>query len=627
MKVTFRRKFRYWFDNTMSRGTPALIGWLGVVVLFLVLLGGVALTLTAPDELAKQGPLEAFWQSLMRILDPGTVTGDGPVWPFRLLSLGVTFGGILIFSALIGVLTTGLDAKLAELRKGRSVVLEDDHTVILGWSDQVFTIISELAEANSNQRRAAIAILADRDKVEMEDEVRAKVPDTQTTKVVCRTGDPIDPDDIRLVNPDASRSIIVLPATEDDDPDAHLVKTLLAITNAPHRRPEPYHIVAAVTRSENLAAAKLAGGDETYLVDVADVTARLIVQTCLQSGLSVVHSSLLVYEGDEIYMQEQPELTGWSFGDVLHAYRTSTVLGLLADGQVRLNPPMHTRLRAGDQVIAISEDDDTVVLSAKPPVIDQHAITAVHGQPNAPERTLILGWNARAPMIVQQLDEYVTRGSEIHLVTDRDDAGLHLSNLAPGLRNAAVNLKGADASDRQVLEALDVARFDHVIALCRDDLEPQLADSRNLVTLLHLRDMEQRIGGRFSVVSEMADDRNRALAQVAKADDFVVGEKLISLLMTQISENRRLADVFADLFDPEGSEIYLKPAGYYVRPGGPVNFYTVVDAARRRGEVAIGYRLAAHATQAPAYGVVINPDKAETLTLGPEDRIVVLAED
>ena len=31
-------------------------------------------------------------------------------------------------------------------------------------------------------------ILADRDKVEMEDELKAKVPDRRGTKVVCRSG-------------------------------------------------------------------------------------------------------------------------------------------------------------------------------------------------------------------------------------------------------------------------------------------------------------------------------------------------------------------------------------------------------------------------------------------------------
>ena len=83
--------------------------------------------------------------------------------------------------------------------------------------------------------------------------------------------------------------------------------------------------------------------------------------------------------------------------------------------------------------------------------------------------------------------------------------------------------------------------------------------------------------------------RNRELAEVTKADDFIVSDKLISLLMSQVSENKYLMRVFEDLFDADGSEIYLKPAGSYVETGRPVNFYTVVESARRRGEVAIGY--------------------------------------
>ena len=59
--------------------------------------------------------------------------------------------------------------------------------------------------------------------------------------------------------------------------------------------------------------------------------------------------------------------------------------------------------------------------------------------------------------------------------------------------------------------------------------------------------------------------RNRALAEVTRADDFIVGDQLVSLLLTQISENKALNAVFSDLFDPEGSEIYLKPAKDYVQ--------------------------------------------------------------
>jgi len=84
----------------------------------------------------------------------------------------------------------------------------------------------------------------------------------------------------------------------------------------------------------------------------------------------------------------------------------------------------------------------------------------------------------------------------------------------------------------------------------------------------------------------------------------------------------------ADIFDPEGSEIYLKSAASYVRLGEPVNFYTVVEAARRRGEVTMGYRLQAHANNATkSYGVIVNPDKSASITFAEWDRIVVLAKE
>ena len=81
------------------------------------------------------------------------------------------------------------------------------------------------------------------------------------------------------------------------------------------------------------------------------------------------------------------------------------------------------------------------------------------------------------------------------------------------------------------------------------------------------------------------------------------------------------------MFDPEGSEIYLKPVGDYVETGQPVNFYTVVEAARRRGETAIGYRLFSEIKDAAkTYGVHTNPKKSEQVTFAPEDKVIVLAE-
>jgi hypothetical protein len=186
-----------------------------------------------------------------------------------------------------------------------------------------------------------------------------------------------------------------------------------------------------------------------------------------------------------------------------------------------------------------------------------------------------------------------------------------------------------DATSRAVLDALDVASFDHIIVLAyREHLDIQQADTKTLITLLQLRDIEASSGVEFNIVSEMLDDRNRELAEVTKADDFIVSDKLISLMLSQVSENRQLTSVFSTLFSSAGSEIYLRDVGLYIRDGAVVDFYTVLEAARRRGETAIGYRIAAHSRDAARdYGVVVNPNKSGKHTFQTGDKIIVLAED
>jgi hypothetical protein len=101
---------------------------------------------------------------------------------------------------------------------------------------------------------------------------------------------------------------------------------------------------------------------------------------------------------------------------------------------------------------------------------------------------------------------------------------------------------------------------------------------------------------------------------------------VISLYLTQLSENRHLAEVFARLFSPEGAEIHLKPAADYLNPGATANFATVIEAAGRRAETAVGYRRYDQIREAPGYGITLNPDKAAPLTLVADDQVIVLAD-
>ena len=70
------------------------------------------------------------------------------------------------------------------------------------------------------------------------------------------------------------------------------------------------------------------------------------------------------------------------------------------------------------------------------------------------------------------------------------------------LQNQILHFQTADTTNRKVLEGLDLAAYRHIIVMSYSDvLETQLADARTLVTLLHLRDIADRSGHRFSIVS------------------------------------------------------------------------------------------------------------------------------
>jgi ABC-type transporter Mla MlaB component len=298
-----------------------------------------------------------------------------------------------------------------------------------------------------------------------------------------------------------------------------------------------------------------------------------------------------------------------------------------AQGKVRLNPPPDTALNGGDQVIAIAEDDaDLLAAVAHGPdgKVDDDAIVTAPPREPSPQRSLILGWNKRAAAVINELDDYVVSGSTVKVVASWDEAKAVIERECAVLTNLTVEFEKGDTTSRRVLESLDPQSYDHVIVLCYADLLPvQRADARTLVTLLHLRDMVDRTGVPFTITSEMLDDRNRELAEVTKVDDVIVSDKLISLLLTQISENHHLTAVFDELFSAEGSELYMRPAGDYVRLGAATTFATLVESASRRGEVAIGYRKVGGANG----GVVVNPAKSDRVELTESDRLVVLAED
>jgi Trk K+ transport system NAD-binding subunit len=633
-KYTLREKLRYQFENTMSSGPIGVIQWLGLVsIVSVVVLGVIILALgiagSSEPDAEPLGFIEGTWKSLMATLDPGTMGGDEG-WDFRIVRFIATLIGIFLISILIGTISSGIDQKIEELKRGRSKVLDGNHTLILGWSPKIFTIITELIEANSNQKHPCIVILSEKDKVEAEDEINGRIEDFGNTKIVVRSGSTLESASAEMVNLNEARSIIVL-SPEVPNPDTYVIKTVLGITNGKNRKSEPYHIVAELKEERNLEAAQLVGNDEAIYVLSEDLISRIIAQTCRQSGLSVVYSELLQFEGDEIYFADLPDsLAGKTYRELLFAYEDSCIIGVFTtQREVLINPLMDRVVATGDQVIAISEDDDTVVANGGlEATIDRGVFERSQAGTPQEESTLVLGWNDKGGRIVAELDNYVKPGSKVTVVARNPAVGEQTAELETRLENQALTFRQGDVREKKTLLDIKTEEYDHIIVLSNRDIEVQESDAKTLISLLHLRNISESHGLDYSIVTEMLDMRNRELGVVAKADDFVVSDNIISLMLSQLSENRELKKVYDVLFQAEGSEIYLKPVTRYVKCGVETDFYTVTASAAELGESAIGYRIGSLSWNAEKqYGVNINPIKSEPVTFSQGDCVIVLSED
>ena len=353
----------------MSRGPSVLIVGLFAATLLVVLVIAIIIAVVGWGSESGFNFLDLVWRTFLTTLDPGTVANflGGTSSPGYLLALlGATLFGIFVISTLIGVLDRAPGGQLDELRKGHSKVIESDHTVILGWSPQIFTILSEVVwrTPTSAAARSSCWPPATRSRWRTRSGRRSARPGR--TRIVCRTGSPMDLTDLARAGIETAKSVIVLPP-EVDDPDADVIKTILAITNDPNRRAEPYHIVAELRERDSLAVARIVGRDEAQLVLVGDLIARIVAQTCRQSGLSVVYQELLDFEGDEIYEAEPPaRLVGRPSASALFAYETSTVIGLLRPTAWPASTRRWTR-RSG-RATGCSRSPPTTTRSCRPPV-------------------------------------------------------------------------------------------------------------------------------------------------------------------------------------------------------------------------------------------------------------------
>ena len=626
-EFTLKQRLRYRMDNALARGVWMVLLWLGVfTALFVALIAGIIwLSGIGPSD-SGTSLSEGVWFAITRSLDPGTFSGDEGN-KFRLIMLVVTLIGIFLGATIIGIISSGIDSRLDELRRGRSAVVENGHTLIVGRSDKLNVVISELVEANRSERGRAIVVFTADDSVEVTEEIRRDVKDLGTSRLVVRSGNPTRINDLARANPQDAKSVIVL-SPEGAGAGAYLVKVILGL-NQLISAESPVIIVAETESAEVATALKEVVGSRLITILPSAIVARITAQVSRTSGLGAVYQELLDFDGDEMYTVDiPPRWIGATFGQLTMASSKATIIGLQrADGSVSLSPGSQVVIAQGDRVIGIAEDDSMFVLDRDP---DAWTFPTDHG--GSPievqqERTLVVGWSPIAKLILKELETHVASGSDLIVFVDPDNhepEAVQAQIDEAGLVKQVVTVRSGNTISREALAGVMAeGPYDHVLVLCeRAWFDVEEADARVLLTLMHLRALSPATSN--NVIAELVDPNDVELGRRGDSDEFIVSQQLISLLLAQLSESPELVDVFADLFDSDGAAIAMHPAERYV-PLGDTTFDAIVDEARNWGVTAIGYRAAAASKAgALAGGIRVNPPKDERVTFAAGDTIAVI---
>ncbi len=679
-KNSIWKKVIYIFDEFLSKGMGVQFVMLIIAALAIIVVAGLLVGFFVDDKTLTVG----IWESLMHLLDQGTITGDETNDKLYLIfMLVVTAFGLLLMGTIVGILNNAISSRLAILDEGLTQVMEKGHLVIIGYDDNCACIVRQQMESNENWTgNRSIVVVDDIPSLEMKTDLQAKLnlgkklrtkKGAKRSKLIYRTGNVVNEKTLQMVSLESAKSIII-----NKNDDFEVIRILLAISRYFKRKDIDVHmtermpnIVTLMHSEDNIRAAKVAVGlyDESgktvknpatnriQIMYMEKILAHIFAQICRQPGLSWVLSEIFSYDNSELYIEDSCDgvslmdmgFVGKSFRQISKELETSIALGIQkADGQILINPDYdETIFEKGDRLVHLALDDNEIKLKSADSKSEKYgkAVNSVSKE-EEPYHIIILGWSSAIKDIVIDINDFAMAGSTIKIVSDYENCEEVNKEIFDSLENVQIEyVKQSPYHWEYVSDFLDKERdrsskdeqkITNILILCQDDVNSEEADRRTAVLLLNLRTYLNKYDNEntINVTSEINQIEDQMLLQSAEINDFVVGDEIANRIMVQVANNTDLYQVFQDLLNDDGSEFYLRDIKDYVDISSDFNFEFVSEAALEKHEIAIGWIHYDDNNQ--DVEVRLNP-KCEPRYMdfkggnegyfGEKDKLIVLAED
>ena len=607
MKHSFKERFAYWFDTIMSRGSIALIRLLAIVsVLAIVIITGLLILLGYSE--AQMGA-DVFWDSFATIINawmPYYSDGDGSIGYLIVMSFAAIIG-LLITSVLIGIISNAIEEHIDGLKDGKSVVLEKDHVVILGFTPGEYTLIKQIVLAAGSEKRT-IVIGSNTDCDEMRSSITDNVDIPRNVKLIFRTIDIFDPASLEKLSLASCKHILISPMDDNST-----IKALLAVSlliNSTDN--EKVRVSALVSKNEHRFPETVAAKHNVTTIQMRNAIARMVAHSCSQTGLSDAFREVFSFDGNEFYYIEKSETYGMSFGELSYRLDNAVPVGIIHEGKIMLNPSKDYKISEGDRIIVFSEERESAVLTDN----SYHEVPMNKYQSSETNRKVaVIGYNSSFKLVYKQMADII---SEVILAGVPSDKMAEAMKLKGGSDGRVLSFYEEDVDEPENLTEL-AKNADHIVLLSDYSLDDEEADIQSIFRIMRLRDIRTKYDLEFNITAEMRKKSNLNLIREEEHMDYVVASNMSSLFLAQLCENYELDGLFKEILANWGNELYLKKAGDF----GLEGVYTTVqlrNLALSNNAVLLGY------LRAGSYESFFNPGLNEEIKLEAEDSLIVLSE-
>lgn len=603
---TLKERYRYWFDNKMAKGS---LSFIRTMIIASVLMAVVVACIIVFFRL--NGPRSVgsvFWNSITTIITGSLPTYEDGYYGYLILMTLTALAGVSFTSILVGIVTSSIEEKIKGLKRGNSFVLEKDHIVVLGFYPGEYTLLRQLILASAGEP-GCVVIAEDMERETMEQNLKENLVVPKNFRIVCRKADITDPSSLEKCSVETCKTIIVSPTD-----DMRTIKAILAVSALLERKGVPeISVNAIISKSKYRFPPSIAEANHITTLETNNIIAKIIAHSCTQTGLSEAFREVFRFEGSEFHLVDFPESVGLSFEEIMLRLNKGVPVGICREGKVILNPSADTCLQESDKLLVFAEEQDSAKLEA-PYTGELASPEAVFGYTYRSTNTVIIGHNETLPVILRELPENV---SQVYLagqqgITEAERAELERIASKRGLRLDYYH--GNIRTEKGLTELAGMAK--HIVILNNHEQEPDEADMDVIFFLLNLREIRKRYEYKFNLTVEMQKERNQTLVSQGDHTDFLVSSSMSSLILTQLSENPELIDVFKEILSNEGNELYLKKNKKIQLEGS----YTVREL--RLGLLKQGYILLGDMDSKKTS--TFNRSLDDKVTLSEEDKLIVL---